>query len=150
MNLLGTTKRRLVAVTIVGGAVVGGGGTAAYAASTSSSTSPPATAPGQSAQVKHRSLLERADHATLEVLQKGQWVTISVDRGNVTAAGSSSITLARRDGQSVTLSLAPTTKYRGTQATSAAELKTGVRADVTSMNGTALSVTEGVTPLPAK
>jgi hypothetical protein len=152
MNFLQTTKRRVVAAAIVGGVVVAGAGTAAYGASTPtpSSTSPGAPAAAPPAHLKHRSLLERADHATLEVRQKGQWVTITVDRGNVTALTSASITLARPDGQSVTLALGPTTKYRGKEATSAAALKTGLRAEVTSMNGTALSVAEGAKPLSSK
>ncbi len=152
MNLLGNTKRRVAAAAIVGGVLVTGGGAAAYAASTSS-PSPAATSSSSASAVahsKHRSLLARADHATLQVRRNGQWVTITVDRGNVTAASATSLMLARPDGQSVTFALSPTTKYRGKQATSAAALKTGLRAQVTSMNGTAIAVIEGSKPLPVK
>ena len=160
MNLLTNSKRRVAAAVIVGGTLVAGGGAAAYAASASTgstsagspstgstSTGSTSTAPG-AARAEHRSVLKRADHASLEVRKQGRWVTINVDRGNVTVASTTSITLARPDGQSVTIALAPSTKYGGKEATSAAALKTGVRARVTSINGTALRVTEGSKPLP--
>ena len=155
MNFLGNTKRRVAAAVIVGGTVVAGGGAAAYAASTSSTPSnPPAagtpSSPSGVASARHRSVLDRADHASVEVRRQGHWVTITIDRGNVTAVSATSITLARPDGQSVTIALEPTTRYRGKEATSAAALKTGVRARVTSMNGSALAVSEGSTPLPTK
>ncbi len=167
MNLLTNSKRRVAAAIIVGGTLVAGGGAAAYAASASTgspstgsistgspstgspSTGSTSTAPG-AARAEHRSVLKRADHASLEVRDQGRWVTINVDRGNVTVASTTSITLARPDGQSVTIALAPSTKYGGKEATSAAALKTGVRVRVTSINGTALRVTEGSKPLPTK
>jgi hypothetical protein len=162
MNLLTNSKRRVAAAIIVGGTLVAGGGAAAYAASASTgspstgststgspSTGSTSTAPG-AARAEHRSVLKRADHASLEVREQGRWVTINVDRGNVTVASTTSITLARPDGQSVTIALAPSTKYGGKEATSAAALKTGVRVRVTSINGTALRVTEGSKPLPTK
>ncbi len=159
MNLLGNTKRRVLAGALLGGAILAGGGAAAYAASTSSTpTSPPPASTSSSSPSSstagptkaHRSLLTRADHATLEIRKKGKWVTVTVDRGNVTAASATSITLARPDGQNVTLALTSSTKFRGKEAGSAAALKTGVRAQVTSMNGSAIAVTEGTKPLPSK
>lgn len=159
MNLLGNTKHHVLAGALLGGAILAGGGAAAYAASTSSTpTSPPPASTSSSSPSSstagptkaHRSLLTRADHATLEIRKKGKWVTVTVDRGNVTAASATSITLARPDGQNVTLALTSSTKFRGKEAGSAAALKTGVRAQVTSMNGSAIAVTEGTKPLPSK
>ena len=151
MNVHRRARRRLAAAAIVGTALVAGGGAAAFAATTRPSS--PAASSTTTSALKHsprRSLLSRADHATLEVRRHGQWVLITVDRGNVTAVSATSITLARPDGRSVTIALAPGTKYRGKEASSATGLKTGVRARVTSMNGTALAVTEGATPRPTR
>jgi hypothetical protein len=58
-------------------------------------------------------LVKRSDHADFEVKVKGQWTTITYDRGKVTAFGSSSITIQRPDGQSVTESITPATKFPG-------------------------------------
>jgi hypothetical protein len=122
-----------------------------YAASSPPPSSPattPSAAPTAKAGAARRGLLARTDHASLEVLQGGKWVTVDMDRGNVTSASTSSITLNRPDGQSVTLQISSSTKFRGKEATSAGELKTGVRAMVISENGTATSITEGAKPLP--
>ncbi len=148
-------KHWIVAAAAASGLMLAAGGATAYAASNAASPRPAATPsatptakPGAKAGAARRDLLSRADHATLEIRESGKWVTVNVDRGNVTAASTSSITLSRPDGQSVTLQLSSTTKYRGKQATSASALKTGVRAVVASQNGAAISVTEGAKPLP--
>jgi hypothetical protein len=144
------TRRRIAVAAVVGSTLLVGGGTVAFAAS-NPSPSPSASSTPSTAPVKHstrRTLLDRADHATLEVRRHRQWVSITVDRGNVTALSATSITLRRPDGQSVTIALAPTTRYRGKEASSATALKTGVRAQVISMHGIAIAVTEGSRPLP--
>lgn len=86
-------------------------------------------------------LLARTDHATIEVKQHKSWVTLTVDRGSVTAVSASSITLLRPDGQSVTATLGATTHYRGA-ATSPATVTTGGLALVISEGGTARTVVE--------
>lgn len=140
---------RLIAAGAAAGAMVAAAtGVTAGAAPLPSSPSPTPTAtPGAHSAAKHRGLLSRTDHATIEVRKNGKWVTETVDRGNVTAASGSSITLARPDGQSVTIAISSSTKFHGKEATSAAALKTGVRARVVSENGTATSIVEGTKPL---
>lgn len=140
------------AVAAAGGLLLAAGGVTVYAASSPSMPRPattPSAAPSATPGTARRSLLGRSDHATLEIRQGGGWVTVDLDRGNVTAASTSSITLSRPDGQSVTFQLSPATKFGGKEATSASALKTGVRAVVVSENGTARSVREGAKPLPA-
>lgn len=122
-------------------AVVAAGGTA-YAATGSSGGSgtpgPAAAAQPASGRAHARSLLRRADHATVELKVKGQWVTYTLDRGTVTAVSPTSITLARPDGQSVTDTLTPQTRYRG--VTSETAIQTGRPALVISDAGSALRV----------
>jgi hypothetical protein len=147
-------KHWIAAASVAGALVLAAGGATAYAASNASSphaAATPSATPKATPKpaAARRSLLSRADHATLEIRQGGTWVTVDLDRGNVTAASGSSITLSRPDGQSVTLQLSSSTKFRGKVATSASALKTGVRAVVISENGAARSVTEGAKPLPA-
>ncbi len=86
-------------------------------------------------------VLARADHATFEVRRAHQWVTITLDRGQVTSVDASSVTLARPDGRSVTVPLQPSTKYGGA-ATSAATVQKGRRATVISEQGKAVRVAE--------
>ena len=150
-------KHWIVAAAVASGLMLAAGGATVYAASNSNLPHPdstPTAAPTAKPTAKpgagHRGgLLSRADHATVEVERGGKWVTLNLDRGNVTAASTSSITLSRPDGQSVTVQLSSSTKFGGKEATSASALKTGVGAVVISENGTAISVREGAKPLPA-
>ena len=143
------SKRWIAAAAVAGGMLVAAGGATVYAASDPPAAPTPAATPSAHPKpaAAHRTLLSRVDHATLEIRSHGKWVTVDLDRGNVTAASSSSITLSRPDGQSVTLEISSSTKFRGTEATSAGALKTGVRAQVLSENGTAISIREGARPL---
>jgi hypothetical protein len=156
------TRGKIAAVAMVGAAVLGGGGATAWAAttgasasstpaasapaSTSPSTSKPAATPkatkGHKGKSHHgtRSLLARSDHATVEVKSGTTWVTDTYDRGTVTAASGSSITLHRPDGQNVTLAITPTTKFKG--VTSASGLVTGKEALVVSTAGQATHIAE--------
>lgn len=126
-------------------AALGIGGTAwATSGSTSSNSGGSNTTSAQSgsapAGAKHkvRTLLERADHATVEVKVKGQWVTYDIDRGKVSAVSPTSITVARPDGQSVTEKIDSSTKYLGVSGESA--IQTGKSAMVVSDQGTALRI----------
>ena len=125
-------------------AAIGIGG-AAYAATNSSpshataataATSVSSQAAGGSGKAK--GIYARSDHATLEVKQKGQWVTYDLDRGKVTAVSATSITLTRPDGQSVTEAIDANTKFKG--VTSAAAIQTGRPALVLSENGRAVRI----------
>lgn len=132
------------AIAVVGLTSSLGIGGVAYAA-TGGSTGPATTAtalsasaPGGEAGAKAKGLYARADHITLEVRQKGQWVTYDMDRGKVTAVNATSITLARPDGQSVTEAIDSNTKFKG--VASAAGIQTGRSALVVSENGTAVRI----------
>lgn len=118
---------------------LGAGGTA-YAATTSGSGSSTTTAPAATPSgARHaRSLLARTDHATVEVKVKGQWVTYTLDRGKVTAAGPTSITLARPDGQTVTDTVNSGTRFTGVDSAAAVQLNRP--ATVLSDGGVALRV----------
>lgn len=145
MSVLPKTRRHVgaIAVGAVGVLALAGGGSAAYAASSGGST-PSTTAP--SAPAVHgahrgaRGLLERSDHTTVEVKVKGQWVTYTIDRGKVTADSATSISLSRRDGQNVTLTVNPATKYHGVSGPAA--IQTGKGARVVSQNGTAIGISQ--------
>jgi hypothetical protein len=144
------TKKSAIAAA---GAVVvlGAGGTAwaveassssPAAASTSAST-PASTAPSPSSGPatharRAKSLLERADRATVEVKVKGQWVTYDIDRGHVSAVSASSIALQLPDGTSVTEAITPTTRFKG--VTSASSVVVGHVATVISTGGNAIEV----------
>jgi hypothetical protein len=68
----------------------------------------------------------------------GQWVTYDLDRGSVSAVSPASITLARPDGQSVTFSIGPSTRFRGVD--SEAAIQVHQPALVISENGAALVI----------
>jgi hypothetical protein len=124
------------------GALVVGAGAAAWAQTSGGSATSGDTAGGGHGH-PGLALLRRADHGTVEVKNKdGSWVTVTFDRGTVTAASASSITLQRPDGQSVTIALTADTRYRG--ISSADQIATGKAAIVASdSNGNALLVAQG-------
>ena len=130
------------AIATVGLAASLGIGGAAYAATSSSPThASAATATSARSTGKAKGLLARADHGTLEIKRKGQWVTYELDRGKVTAVSPTSITLARPDGQTVTEAIDSATKFKG--VSSEAGIQTGRSALVLSENGTAVRVRQG-------
>ena len=86
-----------------------------------------------------QAIARRSVHADLVVKDKdGTYVTITVDRGTVTAASATSITLDRPDGKQVTLAVTTDTKVRG--VASVAALQTGKAAVVVSRSGTATQI----------
>lgn len=145
-------------------AALGAGGTAYAATSSTGGPAPieaPAAAVGASpsqavsaggqvdlaastARRRARTLLARADHATVELKVKGQWVTYALDKGKVSAVSPTSISLARPDGQSVTEAISPTTRFRGVASEAAVEV--GRPALVISQGGGALSVRQKPAP----
>jgi len=85
--------------------------------------------------------LRGAAHAELLVPKKGaegQWETIVVDRGKVTAASAESISLQRPDGPTVTLKVVAATKVKG--AATVADVAVGRPVVVVSAGGEARSV----------
>jgi hypothetical protein len=68
----------------------------------------------------------------------GAYITVTFDRGTVTAASATSITLSRADGQSTTLTIDANTKFHG--VASVAALQTGKPAVVMSRTGTATQI----------
>lgn len=83
----------------------------------------------------------RAAHAELVVPKKGaegQWETIQVDRGKVTAASADSLSVQRPDGPTVTLKVVAATKVRG--AAKAADLAVGREVVVVSAGGEARAI----------
>ncbi len=161
MSYFSTTRSKVAAGAAAGAIVVLGGGAAAWAATSSggsvatstppapSTTSPPATpgAHGGHGGRKAGSIFDRSDHGTVEVKQAGHWVTYTYDRGKVSAASATSITIARPDGQSTTVAINGATKFRG--VASATAVQTNQNATVISLNGTATQVVQGHGKAPA-
>lgn len=58
-----------------------------------------------------RRLLARSDHASLQVKIKGTWQTVTLDRGTIKSISSTSITILRPDGVTVTAPLSSSTKF---------------------------------------
>jgi hypothetical protein len=141
-------KRNVAFVSIAVLGVTGIGG-AAYAATPATTTAPAAKAAhSKAAHHRARSLLSRADRATVEVKVKGAWVTYAIDRGKVTAVTATSVTLALPDGQSVTEAIASTTKFSGVSSASAVTV--GQPAVVVSQGTTATRVAQrAATATPA-
>jgi hypothetical protein len=172
MSVLSTTRRKLAAGGLVAAVTLGGGGaiaavtgsgaaTAAPSASspapalaltTASATGPRTSRPGRALPPEAvaarrydrlRHLLFGTDHATFELKRHGAWVTFSYDRGVVTAASPSAITLRRPDGVTVRLAIRlGETRLRGQVLTSSgvAGIVVGHEARVVSEAGTALRI----------
>lgn len=150
-----------IAGAALAGAVLVGAGTVAYAATSSGATGTPpvavasTTGPAASgtagtglgaAAARVAQLVKRADHGTVEVKAKSAgsttatWQTFTFDRGQVSAVSATSITLARPDGQSVTLSIGANVKYKG--VTSWQGIATSKGAVVISQSGGALIIAQ--------
>jgi hypothetical protein len=83
-------------------------------------------------------------HADVSVIRAdGTADAFAVDGGRVTASSTTSLTLLRRDGQSVTLAVNPSTRIRG-------QVQTGRRALVFSRGGTAFRVIAARGPAAAR
>lgn len=157
MSYFPNTRRKVAAGVTAGAVVILGGGAAAWAATSSSgtsgasplATSPPTTAPSAGSAGAHAhhgarragAIFARADHGTVEIKQGTNWVTYTFDKGKVTSASATSITLLRPDGQSTTLAINGATKFSG--VSSATAVKTNQDASVISLNGTATRVVQG-------
>jgi hypothetical protein len=85
--------------------------------------------------------LGRAAHADLVVPKRGaegQWETIQVDRGKVTAVSAESISLQRPDGPTVTLKVVAATRLQGAEKVT--DLAVGRQVVVVSAGGEARSI----------
>lgn len=84
-------------------------------------------------------ILGRVVHGDLVVRGKdGGFENVTYDRGTLERVSGDSLTLKRPDGVSVTVTLTPTTKYRG--ASGVSDLKTGQPAVVVSKDHNAIRV----------
>jgi len=164
MSVLSTARRRVAAGAIALTVAVGGGaaavvtswpsataapaGSPVAALATNGQASPPGApgaAPGASTAHHHhratiREILARTDHAVFTVKFKGSWVTLTFDRGTVTAISPTAVTVQRPDGGVATLTVNSTTKIGGKLSVTA--IPTGSRVVVLSENGVALRIVE--------
>jgi hypothetical protein len=111
---------------------------ATSAASGSSTTLGKAAGAGRLAKLAR--LARRAVHGDLLVKTKNGYQTVTFDRGKVTAASATSVSVQRPDGVSVTEKLTSSTKYLGISSSSA--IVSGKGAILISRNGTALAVAQ--------
>ena len=142
MSIKLSLKQKIVGVVVAGAVVLGAGGAVAWA-QTGGGSSPSTAAPAQSADVPARALrplARRAVHGDVVVKAKdGSYVTVTFDRGTVTAASATSVTLQRPDtNQPVTVAVDANTKVHG--VASAADLQVGKEAVVVSRSGTATQI----------
>jgi len=144
MNLRLSFTQKIAGVAVAVAVVLDAGGAGAWAQTGhgSSPTTAPAS-PTQPADVPARALrplARRAVHGDVVVKAKdGSYVTVTFDRGAVTAASATSVTLQRPDtNQPVTFSVDANTKVHG--VASAADLKVGQQAVVVSRSGTATQI----------
>jgi hypothetical protein len=112
----------LVAAVVV---ALAGGGTAVALADTSapppppSSSAPaPAAKPHAGARAKHRALARRAEHGEVVLHGKGGDRTVDVQRGVVSAASPTSVTVRSTDGFTATYAFTPTSRVRKQKAAS--------------------------------
>jgi len=141
--------KRFTAVLV--GTLVLAGGAYAYAAdnpSTPSTTTPSASAPAGGHAGRHLLRpLRRVVHGDLIVRTKTGFENVTVDRGKVTAASASSVTIERPDGVSVTKAVTADTKFRGVD--SADQLVHDKGAIVVSKGDTAVLVGQRTGGAPA-
>jgi hypothetical protein len=144
MTMKLSLRQKLAALGVAGAVVLSTGGAVAWAQSggdSPSTTAPPAASDARADLPAKavRPLARRAVHGDVVVKAKdGTFVTVTFDRGTVTAASESSVTLQRPDDQTVTLTVNADTKVHG--ASSAATLQVGQPAVVVSKAGTATQI----------
>ena len=147
-------RKKLAAVGVGAAVLLGTGGAVAWAQTpgSSSTTTPGTTAPPAApanqkpaADVGRgpviRAIGRRTVHADLVVQDKsGAFVTVTIDRGTVSAVNATSITLDRADGKQATLTINNDTKVHGVASVSA--VQTGKMATVVSRDGTATQIVQ--------
>lgn len=140
-----TRKLALGVAGVVAAGVLGTAGVAAATSETSAPTPAASSAPSQSAPAtpgktnatpgktktpgkakKHRAAIARGLHGEWVVKGKdGKPVTLVTIRGQVTAAGPTSVTVKAEDGFTATFAANADTKVRGADAKSMADVKVG-------------------------
>ena len=152
-------KRTLIlglAGTAVAVAAVGGVAYADDSSSTGLSAPNPATstAPAAPAKAKHprlRAAAERALHGQFTVERKGQPVLVDVQRGTVTSADPSSVTVQSKDGFSATYAITSTTKIRDNKAAApAGDLTVGKKVGVLADDAAGHPTARAIRVQPAK
>ena len=91
--------------------------------------------------------MRRAVHGDLVVRTKDGFENVTLDRGKVTAASASSITIERPDGVSVTKAVNAETRFKGVD--SADQLEHGKGALVVSKGDTAVLIAQRSGDAPA-
>ncbi len=137
------TRKRLAGLAVVGLAVGGLGATAWAQTSDERPTLGAAVAaetePGGARKERRFGPLRRAVHGDLVVKGKdGAFVPVTFDRGKVTAASATSVSIERPDGVKVTVTVTPETTFRGVK--DAAALKVGEPALMVSEAGKARTI----------
>jgi hypothetical protein len=146
-------RKKLAAVGVGAAVLLGTGGAVAWAqTSGSSSTTTPATTAPPAAPANQkpaagidrpgvRAIGRRTVHADLVVQDKsGAFVTVTIDRGTISAVNATSITLDRADGKQAILTINNDTKVHGVASVSA--VQTGKMATVVSRDGTATQIAQ--------
>src|SRR6516165_3959201 len=111
--MLKNTRHKLAAAVMVGAVTLGAGGAVAWAQTSGGSTSTTAPAAPQ-ARAGIRRAIRTAVHGDVAAKDKsGAYVTVTFDRGTVTATSATSITISRADGQTATLAIDTNTKVHG-------------------------------------
>lgn len=102
----------------------------------------PVTAPRAMARVHGLRLLRGAVHVEVKLIRAdGSTDDVAFDRGQITAATASQVTLKRKDGKSVTLAVDSSTKVREQgKPAGLADLHAGDRAAILSRAGTAFLI----------
>ena len=138
--------KKLSAVVLATLVLAGG----AYAYAAEDSTAPPSGSdpaasrphrPGRDHRVRH------AIHGELIMRTQDGFENVTFDKGKVTAASATSITIERADGESVTKAINADTKSRGVEA--AEQLEVGKGALVVSKGDTAVLVAQRTGDPPA-
>ena len=147
-------RKKLAAVGVGAAVLLGTGGAVAWAQTSgpTPTTTPATTAPASAAAPASkpaatvgrpviRAVARRTVHADLIVKDKsGAYVTVTIDRGTVSAVNATSITLDRADGKQATLTINNDTKVHGVASVSA--VQTGKAATVVSRDGTATQIVQ--------
>lgn len=146
-------RTRLASIAVgvlVGGLAAGGVAAATTTSTTSAGTKPAATSTDASSVVRaarlpdrralsaeFRRLLRHTVHAELIVDTKSGFKTVDIDRGTLTASPTTSISIVRPDGPTVTAAVTSSTRFRGIAE---AKLASGDREIVVQSGGNALVV----------
>ncbi len=132
-----TRKLALGVAGVVAAGVLGTAGVAAATSETSAPTAAASSAPSTSAPAtpgktkKHRAAIARGLHGEWVVKGKdGKPVTLVTIRGQVTAAGPTSVTVKAEDGFTATFAANADTKVKGADITSIADVKVGAKGAV--------------------